>query len=275
MFHKTKHNKQIFPFGCLVLCRPGEDTQIEDNRHAWDARGVRAIFAGYIMHSVYNWSGKYLVWPLENLSEIDLRVTSTHRNQKVGDPIAVRRCELPVEGGLTFPLKEEYDRVNNSFLDPRFYDVEVKDDEEDPIGAPRLPKVEVKPEEVKPEEEGETKSELLLERESEATPHGEDEPGTPTNDEPDPYPPLPPKGDEPRPRYTTFRHPQGHLVQVDRRDRPYRVDSEGTRFFEHAGRPSYMPPEDWRKCRREAKKGGANRLPVVGHSRSVSEEAFG
>jgi len=185
---------------------------------------------------------------------------------------------LPVEAGLTFPLKEDYDRVNSGFLDPRFYDVEVKDDEEDPVGAPRLDKAETKPEEPETKEEGEIKTEPVLEQEMKDIPRDEDRSVVPLKGEHDPYLPLPPNGEEPRPRYTTFRHPLGHLVQVDRKDRPYRVDSEGTRLFEHAGRPSYMPPEDWPKCRREAKKVGQTVLqyldiPDPGAGKSSTEAA--
>ena len=110
----------------------------------------------------------------------------------------------------------------------------------------------------------EAKNYSMLDRESEAALDDEEEPPARGEEEPDRYPPLPPKTEEPRARYTTFRHPDGHLVQIDRRDRPYRVDSEGTRFFEHAGRPSHMPPEDWQRCRREAKKAGQTVFQHVG-----------
>ena len=106
------------------------------------------------MNRVHDWSGKYLVWPLHNFSDCDLRTTATYRNQKIGQPLVVKRCELPVEEGLKFPLKEEYDRINSQVYDPRFEDTDPKEDDDDPIGAPRVEKQE------------ETKHEAAEERQS-------------------------------------------------------------------------------------------------------------
>ena len=69
----------------------------------WDPKACQGVFAGYSMKSSYEWDGYYKVWDLAVFTNCDLRACSTHKQQNVGNPQVVARCELPVGEGLVFP----------------------------------------------------------------------------------------------------------------------------------------------------------------------------
>ena len=96
----------------------------------WDAKARYGVFAGYNMTKATAWNKAYLVWDLMTFKGADLHVTTNWRQQYIGIPMIVRKCELPVEDGICFPLKAEYDRINGDLFDPAFQD-------HDPADGPR------------------------------------------------------------------------------------------------------------------------------------------
>ena len=71
----------------------------------WDAKARYGIFAGYHMTQATVWNKAYLVWDLMTFKGADLHVTTTWRQQRIGVPMVVRKCELPVEDGIKFPSR--------------------------------------------------------------------------------------------------------------------------------------------------------------------------
>ena len=71
-----------------------------------------------------------MVWDLDSFKSSDLRTCASHKHQKVGEPLVVGRCELPVTGGITFPLKSHYDTVNSDIFNPMLIEPDPEDGEE-------------------------------------------------------------------------------------------------------------------------------------------------
>ncbi len=63
------------------------------------------------MRTVFEWGKAYLVWDVHSFKSSDLRTCASNEHQRVGEPLVVGRCELPVTGGITFPLQAHYDAV--------------------------------------------------------------------------------------------------------------------------------------------------------------------
>ena len=102
--HDAPFPSETFPFGCLVIFRPGNDTA-GDVSEKWDPPGRQGIFAGYSMRDAVTWGKAYRVWDLDALRGADLHAGTTNRLQRVPVPQMVSRCQLPVEEGVVFPIK--------------------------------------------------------------------------------------------------------------------------------------------------------------------------
>jgi hypothetical protein len=75
---------------------------------------IVGVFAGYELKSGYEWKGEYPVWPLESFVKAELSKLTTHLDQTLKHPQAVKRCWLYRKGEIEFPLKAEYDRLNGT-----------------------------------------------------------------------------------------------------------------------------------------------------------------
>ena len=93
----------------------------------WDAKARYGVFAGYDMTNATVWNKAYRVWDLASFRGADLHALTNWRQQRIGVPMTVRRCEVPVADGLKFPLKLEYDRVNGDLFDPAFQSADPSD----------------------------------------------------------------------------------------------------------------------------------------------------
>jgi hypothetical protein len=109
-----------FPFGSLVIYKQSDTRKLSDGtkHEKWDAKGRLGIFAGYKLHPGYGWKGEYLVWDRASFQHSDLRSVAMHAHQNVGKPYVTRLCLMP-EAGITFPLKDQYERINADVFDPR------------------------------------------------------------------------------------------------------------------------------------------------------------
>eukprot|EP00969_Alexandrium_andersonii_P048985 2148661-Alexandrium_andersonii.AAC.1 len=76
-------------------------------------RGVPGVFAGYSMKDGYRWGGHYLVWELRKFVGKDLRVDARYADFQYLTAHRVQAVEIP-DDGLSFPLLEEYTRVNET-----------------------------------------------------------------------------------------------------------------------------------------------------------------
>ena len=82
------------------------------------------------MRTVFEWGKAYLIWDLDSFKSSDLRTCASNKHQRVGEPLVVGRCELPVTGGITFPLKAHYDAVNSDIFNPMLIEPDPEDGEE-------------------------------------------------------------------------------------------------------------------------------------------------
>ena len=74
---------------------------------------VTGVFAGYITTSGENWRREYLAWPLADFEDADLSIDCEMVPRQLRDPIVAERISL-VADKITFPLKNEYERVNTT-----------------------------------------------------------------------------------------------------------------------------------------------------------------
>ena len=70
------------------------------------------------------------MWDLESFKSSDLRTYASHKQQKVGEPLVVGRCELPADGVINFPLKKHYDSVNLDIFNPLLIDRDPEEGDE-------------------------------------------------------------------------------------------------------------------------------------------------
>ena len=74
---------------------------------------VTGVFAGYITTSGENWRREYLAWPLADFKDADLSIDCEMVPRQLREPIVAERILL-VADKITFPLKNEYERVNTT-----------------------------------------------------------------------------------------------------------------------------------------------------------------
>ena len=74
---------------------------------------VTGVFAGYITTSGENWRREYLAWPLADFKDADLSIDCEMVPRQLREPIVAERISL-VADKITFPLKNEYERVNTT-----------------------------------------------------------------------------------------------------------------------------------------------------------------
>ena len=111
----------MLPFGCGVWflptnTRPGKHGALGHAMPKWGGRGCLGIFAGYEMSPSCEWSGRYLVWPIDTLATMNLSSDASGRSadaRKLRDPHRTMRVDVGTKG-IRFPLKEIYDWWNES-----------------------------------------------------------------------------------------------------------------------------------------------------------------
>ena len=108
--HGKAFKGKLVPFGSKVYFRSTTDRV---KKQKYEDLAIAGVFAGYETTPGYGWSGIYLIWRLEDSAGMDLK-QNTHviaRRQLI--PYIVRELEV-AEGGIVYPLKAEYERVNNT-----------------------------------------------------------------------------------------------------------------------------------------------------------------
>ena len=71
------------------------------------------LFAGYVTTSGEGWRREYLAWPLVDFKDVDLSIGCEMVPRHLREPILAERISL-VADKITFPLKNEYERVNTT-----------------------------------------------------------------------------------------------------------------------------------------------------------------
>ena len=80
--------------------------------HKFDPKGIPELFAGYEVKPGMNWSRQYRVWSLETFTNQSLAFDARRPIRKLNKPQLTETSVFmnPTE----FPLKEEYERINNT-----------------------------------------------------------------------------------------------------------------------------------------------------------------
>ena len=100
------------PFGCKVIYMPS-DTKATSETGKWDSPTSIGVFAGYWIQPGYTWHGEYLVWNLVEFADLDCSLDGARLGRTFGEHHVVKRVTL-CQDTISFPLKAEYERVNNT-----------------------------------------------------------------------------------------------------------------------------------------------------------------
>ncbi len=287
--HGTPFLHTRFPFGCLVMFKPNE---VRTTNHKWAPKAEWGVFAGYRLCAGYKWRGEYLVWRLSDFQRSDLRVVATkHKQGHVSSPHVTKVVVLP-DTGITFPLKADYNRVNQAV-----FDQSVVNTDEDamtmahPFDGPGRGYSEVLNQCPQPLVVEETIEENENAYESKHDANGDPVEIVQRDDPKQEVPPtaLAESGIAPEPtpeelleidkafNRQNFEHVRmgqasdgeiyvnnnGTKVKLDKRGQQYSVDLEGVRNSMRSSRPSDISPEMWKQM-------GPNRLRLAAQSTKAS-----
>ena len=97
-----------FPFGAFINFKPTSSRKLS-TKFGPDA--VTGAFAGYVTTSGEGWRRECLAWPLVGFKDVDLSIDCEMVPRHPREPIVAERISL-VADKITFPLKNEYERVN-------------------------------------------------------------------------------------------------------------------------------------------------------------------
>ena len=101
---------KAIPFGANVFFKP-TDTREKTYGHKFDPKGIPGVFAGYVVTTGQSWSRKYRVWDMQEFANVNLSMDAAVP-RKLAQPYQTEVILLPKE--ITFPLKAEYERMNES-----------------------------------------------------------------------------------------------------------------------------------------------------------------
>ncbi len=214
--HGSEFKGLRFPLGCKVTYKPSV-TKIDLGK--WDEPSSAGVFAGYRLQSGYTWHDEYLVWDLDELIDADLSKMATNIHQKLKKPHITKRCSL-FQDTLTFPLKQEYERLNTILEGKKESSLRHSDLGDDPLAPP--PPFD----EVVASGGGLPRAQLSGPVGAE---HGDVEVVVPIVAKyEDKYPPVSigQAGDR-----DIFRGAKGDLVKLDKNGRPYPVREDGVRML--------------------------------------------
>ena len=108
--HEEEFKGKLIPFGSRVYFK---STTRRGQKQKFGDSAIVGVFAGYAMTPGYGWSGIYLVWKLEDFTNVEWRQNSHVINIMLLLQHIVRELEQ-IEEGIVYPLKAEYERVNNT-----------------------------------------------------------------------------------------------------------------------------------------------------------------
>ena len=101
---------KAIPFGAKVFFKP-TDTRDKTYNHKFDPKGIPGVFAGYVVTTGQNWSRKYRVWDMKEFANVNLSMDAAVP-RKLAQPYQTEVIYFPK--GITFPLKAEYERMNET-----------------------------------------------------------------------------------------------------------------------------------------------------------------
>ena len=109
--HKEKFKGPMIPLGAKVIFKPS-DARWREQDTKFDPKGLYGVFAGYVIEAGNKWSRRMLVWNLHDFKKVNLAFNCEKVPMLLQRPNVTERVEaiLPI----TFPLKEEYEKLNGT-----------------------------------------------------------------------------------------------------------------------------------------------------------------
>ena len=109
--HGTDFAGKLIPYGARVNYKPPK-TREAGQLHKFGPDSIPGVFAGYHIGPGMHWSRKYKVWPLSEFVHQNLGDDASKPEHRLLKPHLTEKVEMVTP--LTFPCKQEYERVNTT-----------------------------------------------------------------------------------------------------------------------------------------------------------------
>ena len=109
--HGTDFAGKLIPYGARVNYKPPK-TREAGQLHKFGPDSIPGVFAGYHIGPGMHWSRQYKVWPLSEFVHQNLGDDASKPEHRLLKPHLTEKVEMVTP--LTFPCKQEYERVNTT-----------------------------------------------------------------------------------------------------------------------------------------------------------------
>ena len=109
--HGTDFAGKLIPYGARVNYKPPK-TREAGQLHKFGPDCIPGVFAGYHIGPGMHWSRQYKVWPLSEFVHQNLGDDASKPEHRLLKPHLTEKVEMVTP--LTFPCKQEYERVNTT-----------------------------------------------------------------------------------------------------------------------------------------------------------------
>ena len=109
--HGTEFAGKLIPYGARVNYKPPK-TREAGQLHKFGPDSIPGVFAGYHIGPGMHWSRQYKVWPLSEFVHQNLGDDASKPEHRLLKPHLTEKVEMVTP--LTFPCKQEYERVNTT-----------------------------------------------------------------------------------------------------------------------------------------------------------------
>ena len=109
--HGTDFAGKLIPYGARVNYKPPK-TREAGQLHKFGPDSIPGVFAGYHIGPGMHWSRQYKVWPLSEFVHQNLGDDASKPEHRLLKPHLTEKVEMVTP--LTFPCKEEYERMNTT-----------------------------------------------------------------------------------------------------------------------------------------------------------------
>merc|ERR1712237_174388 len=103
--HGSEIEASRLPFGCLVYFLQSPTVGKKQVQPKWGPRAVAGVFAGYVVAPSCGWSGRYLVWELQEFVRLrlNLKADASAATTCFPSPHDTAQIHLPTDGSVFFP----------------------------------------------------------------------------------------------------------------------------------------------------------------------------
>ena len=242
--HGSDFAGKLIPYGARVNYKPPK-TREAGQLHKFGPDSIPGVFAGYHIGPGMHWSRQYKVWPLSEFVHQNLGDDVSKPEHRLLKPHWTEKVEMVTP--LTFPCKQEYERVNTTLEGMK--ERELLDG--DPSRAPH-------------DDEGEDDDDELDDGDDDgpgpsggkASKESHEKPEDPFKDK-DPEDMTLQELIDAQPEHwksgkagdgKVYLNDDGEKVKLNVKGNPYKIGDDGRRLFKTSLRPKGIySPEEWRK----------------------------